>query len=453
MPCVSEHTARKKFVTLRSITPHLFSFISMLNTHTIKHHFPLFDRHPSLVYLDAGATCPKPREVIAAEREYEEAFSTNVGRGLYPLAEATTERFEAVRSQVARFIGAESEREIIFTSGTTTSLNLAAALLAPTLRSGDHIITTELEHHSNSLPWIELARHSSKGGLAHTKNIPLRLIPFTEEGSIDTDQLIALIDSKTRIVALSALSNVFGTRNPITDIIKRIRNRNPETIVIVDAAQMAGHFPIDVAQWDADLVAFSGHKMYGPTGVGILFGKQALLETLKPTTFGGGMVIDACADPTEYKESPFCFEAGTPNISGVIGLGAAITFLEHIGFETIRTHEKNLLTMTLTRLRENFGDQIHILGTDDIEKRGGLISFTLDHIHPHDLAHILGEHNICIRAGEHCAASLHRKLGIPATARISFGVYNTEEDVEKLITGIKNARTLFDTKTPFHSSI
>lgn len=425
----------------------------MLNTHTIRHHFPLFDRHPSLVYLDAGATCPKPREVIAAEREYEEAFSTNVGRGLYPLAEATTERFEAVRSQVARFIGAESEREIIFTSGTTTSLNLAAALLAPTLRSGDHIITTELEHHSNSLPWIELARHSSKGGLAHTKNIPLRLIPFTEEGSIDTDQLIALIDSKTRIVALSALSNVFGTRNPIADIVKRIRSRNPETIVVVDAAQMAGHFPVDVTEWDADLVAFSGHKMYGPTGVGILFGKHTLLETLKPVVFGGGMVVDACAEPAEYKESPFCFEAGTPNISGVIGLGAAITFLEHIGFETIRTHEKNLLTMTLTRLRENFGDQIHILGTDDIEKRGGLISFTLDHIHPHDLAQILGEHDISIRAGEHCAALLHRKLGLSATARVSFGIYNTEEDVEKLISGIKNARTLFDTKTPLHSSI
>jgi cysteine desulfurase/selenocysteine lyase len=444
MPCVSEHTARKKFVTLRSITPHLFSFISMLNTHTIKHHFPLFDRHPSLVYLDAGATCPKPQEVIGAEREYEEAFATNVGRGLYPLAEATTERFEAVRSQVARFIGAEDAREIIFTSGTTASLNLAAALLAPTLRSGDHIITTELEHHSNSLPWIELAL---------AKNSTLHSAPFTQDGTIDVEALLSLINTETKIIALSALSNVFGTRNPISEIIRHIRSRNPETIVVVDAAQMAGHFPIDVAKWDADLVAFSGHKMYGPTGTGILFGKHTLLKTLRPVVFGGGMVVDACAEPAEYKESPFCFEAGTPNISGVIGLGAAITFLEHIGFETIRTHEKNLLTMTLTRLRENFGDQIHILGTDNIEKRGGLISFTLDHIHPHDLAHILGEHNICIRAGEHCAASLHRKLGIPATARISFGVYNTEEDVEKLITGIKNARTLFDTKTPFHSSI
>ena len=433
MSRVSEHRV-KKFVILHSTTPHLFSSLSMPSTHTIKHQFPLFDRHPSLVYLDAGATCPKPQEVIAAEREYEEAFSTNVGRGLYPLAEATTKRFETVRSQVARFIGAKNEHEIIFTSGTTASLNLAAVLLAPTLRSGDHIITTELEHHSNSLPWIELA---------HTKNIPLRLIPFTKEGSIDTDQLIELIDSKTRIVTLSALSNVFGTLNPITDIIKDIRNKNPQTVIIIDAAQMVGHFPIDVALWDADLVAFSGHKMYGPTGTGILFGKHTLLETLKPVVFGGGMVVDACADPTEYKESPFCFEAGTPNISGVIGLGAAITFLEHISFETLRTHEQSLVTLTLDRLHETFGNQIHILGTDAIEKRGGLISFVLDGIHPHDLAQVLGEQNICIRAGEHCAAALHRKLGLPATARISFGMYNTEEDVERLITGIKNAFEIF----------
>jgi len=413
------------------------------NSH-FRHFFPLFDRHPSLVYLDTGATCPKPQEVIAAEREYEEAFSTNVGRGLYPLAEATTERFEAVRSQVARFIGAESEREIIFTSGTTASLNLAAALLAPTLRSDDHIITTELEHHSNALPWIELAR---------AKNSTLHSAPFTQDGTIDVEALLSLINTETKVITLSALSNVFGTRNPITDIIKRIRSRNPETIVVIDAAQMAGHFPIDVTEWDADLVAFSGHKMYGPTGIGILFGKHTLLETFKPVVFGGGMVVDACADPAEYKESPFCFEAGTPNISGVIGLGAAITFLEHIGFDTIRTHEKSLLAMTLVRLRENFGDRIHILGTDDIEKRGGIISFVLDGIHPHDLAQVLGEHDISIRAGEHCAAPLHRKLGFSATARVSFGIYNTEEDVEKLISGIKNARALFDTKTPLHPSI
>lgn len=416
----------------------------MSTTNAIKRYFPLFDRHPSLVYLDTGATCPKPQEVITAEREYEEAFSTNVGRGLYPLAEATTERFETVRSQVARFIRAESEREIIFTSGTTASLNLAAALLTPALRSDDHIITTELEHHSNALPWIELAR---------AKNSTLHSAPFTQDGTIDVEALLSLINTETKVITLSALSNVFGTRNPITDIIKRIRSRNPETIVIVDAAQMAGHFPIDVTEWDADLVAFSGHKMYGPTGIGILFGKHTLLETFKPVVFGGGMVVDACAEPAEYKESPFCFEAGTPNISGVIGLGAAITFLEHIGFDTIRTHEKSLLAVTLVRLRENFGDRIHILGTDDIEKRSGIISFVLDGIHPHDLAQVLGEHGISIRAGEHCAAPLHRKLGLSATARVSFGIHNTEEDVEKLISGVKNARTLFDTKAPLHSSI
>ncbi len=442
MHCVSEHTARKKFVTLRSITPHLFSFISMTNIDTIKNHFPLFDRHPSLVYLDASATCPKPRRVIAAEREYEETLSTNVGRGLYPLAEETTSRFETVRSQVAHFIGASSEREIIFTAGTTSSLNLAASLIKPLLKTGDNILTTDLEHHSNYLPWVELARATKSD---------LRLASFIEDGSLDTEQLLSHIDAQTKIVALSALSNVLGTLNPIADIVQAIRATHPTVIIIVDAAQMVGHFPIDVTAWDADFVAFSGHKMYGPTGVGVLFGKATLLDQCHPTLFGGGMVLDACANPTEYKPSPFCFEAGTPNISGVIGLGAALDFLESVGFEALRTHEKHLLTFAITKLHENFGEQIHILGTSDTEKRGGLISFTLDTLHPHDLAHILGEQQICIRAGEHCAAPLHRKLNLAATARISFGMYNSEEDIEKLISGIKNASLLFHPDTVLHS--
>ncbi len=410
----------------------------------LKQAFPLFDRHPGLVYLDASATCPKPLQVIAAERAYEETLSTNVGRGLYPLAEETTSRFEAVRSQVAYFIGASSECEIIFTAGTTASLNLAASLLKPLLETGNTILATELEHHSNYLPWVELARATKSN---------LRLASFTEDGSLNIEQLLSCIDAQTKIVALSALSNVLGTLNPIADIVQTIRATHPTVIIIVDAAQIVGHLPINVTAWDADLVAFSGHKMYGPTGIGVLFGKAALLEQCSPTLFGGGMVLDACANPTEYKPSPFCFEAGTPNISGVIGLGAALDFLENIGFEALRAHEKHLLTFAMTKLQENFGEQIHILGTSDIEKRGGLISFTLDALHPHDLAHILGEQQICIRAGEHCAAPLHRKLKLPATARISLGVYNTEEDIEKLIIGIKNAQTLFDTKTTLHSSI
>ncbi|MBP6889271.1 MAG: aminotransferase class V-fold PLP-dependent enzyme [Candidatus Moranbacteria bacterium] len=401
--------------------------------HNFKHHFPLFDQRSHLVYLDAGATCPKPKPVMLAEREYEETLSTNVGRGLYPLAEETTSRFETVRSQVAHFIGATSENEIIFTSGTTASLNLAAMLLTPTLRSEHHIITTALEHHSNYLPWIELAR---------TQNIGLHLAPFTQDGCIDTEALLSLVNAETKIVALSALSNVFGVINPIAPIIQKIRAKNPDIIIVVDAAQVAGHHPLRVQEWDADLVAFSGHKMYGPTGIGVLFGKQALLETFTPVTFGGGMVLDACSYPTEYKPNPFCFEAGTPNISGVLGLGAAIQFLETIGFETIRTHEKHLLDLALTKLKETCGVSIQILGPNTLEQRSGLISFTLQHVHPHDLAHILGEQDICIRAGEHCAAPLHRALDLPATARISFGLYNTEDDIEKLIKGLQKAQQL-----------
>jgi cysteine desulfurase/selenocysteine lyase len=413
----------------------------MLSTHTIKHHFPLFERHPDLVYLDAGATCPKPLSVIAAEREYAETLSTNVGRGLYPLAEETTARFEAARSQVARFIGAQSEREIIFTSGTTASLNLAASLLTPLLAPGDHIITTELEHHSNYLPWVELAR---------AKNIPLRRAPFTPAGAIDIDALLTLVDTQTKIIALSALSNVFGTLNPVATIIQKIRAKNPRALIIVDAAQQAGHLPISVVEWDADFVAFSAHKMYGPTGVGVLFGKEVLLAQCRPTIFGGGMVLDACAEPSEYQASPRCFEAGTPHISGVLGLGAALTFLTEMGFETVRKHEVRLLAFAMTKLRENFGEQIHILGSDKVEERGALLAFTLDGLHPHDLAQVLGEQGICIRAGEHCAAPLHRTLGLSATARLSFGVYNTEEDIAKLISGIKHASSLFPPNPPLH---
>ncbi len=398
-----------------------------------KQNFPLFDQYPGLVYLDTGATSLKPRSVIAAERSYEETLSTNVGRGLYPLAEEATERFEAVRGQVARFIGAQDEREIIFTSGTTASLNLAASLLEPILQTTDNIITTTLEHHSNFLPWAELARRKGR---------PLRLAPFTESGTIDTEALLSLVDSETKIVALSALSNVFGIQNPVTDIVRRIRAQNPNTLIIIDAAQMAGHLPVNVTVWDADLVAFSGHKMYGPTGTGILYGKHTLLETYSPTVFGGGMVLDACASPVAYKASPYCFEAGTPNISGVLGLGAAITFLQDIGFDTVSRHEHQLMSVMIDQLQQAFGTQIHILGDIQAQERSGIISFTLDGLHPHDLAQVLGEKHVCIRAGEHCAAPLHRTLGLPATARVSLGMYNTEEDIQTLIETIRQAQQL-----------
>lgn len=406
----------------------------MLDPKTIKLDFPIFANHPDLVYLDAAATSLKPRAVIDAEKGYLEQYSANVGRGLYPLAETATERFESVREQIATFIGAASSKEIIFTSGTTHSINLAAGLLEHFIQPGDNIVVTELEHHSNFLPWKELARR---------KNIEFRVAPIDTEGRIDAERLIELVDPRTAIIAFSVVSNVTGGINPVSDIVKRVQAKNPETIVLVDAAQAVGHMPIDVSDWNADFVAFSAHKMFGTTGVGILYGKSRILETLAPVAFGGGMVLDACALETLYKEIPYRFEAGTPNIGGVIALGAALGYIESIGLENIRAHERALTEYALKGLEGAFGDTIRIIGPQDAKERGGIIAFSLDHIHPHDIAHLLGEQNICVRAGEHCAAPLHRTLHLDATTRFSFSIYNDENDIEKFIETLKKIQKIF----------
>lgn len=398
----------------------------------IRKQFPIFKHQPDLVYLDAAATSLKPDSVIAAEREYEETYSANIGRGLYPIAEAATEAFETVRDRTARFIGATS-REIIFTKNTTDALNMAATSIAPRLRAGDNIVITAAEHHTNYLPWVELAE---------SRGIELRIAPFDADGLLAKETLASLVDARTVLVAFGAVSNVFGGINPVKDLIRAVRMKNHDTLTIIDAAQAVGHIPIDIRDWDADFLAFSAHKLYGPTGVGILYGKAELLETLPPLVFGGGMVIDACSPTREYKDIPYRFEAGTPNISGVIGWGAALDFLETMGVDTIRAHETDIVGYALAKLQETFGESLRTLGPQELAKRSGLIAFTIEGIHPHDLAHILGERGICIRAGEHCASPLHRKLGIISTARMSFGVYTTKEDIDALIEGIADARTL-----------
>ncbi|MEK9151380.1 MAG: aminotransferase class V-fold PLP-dependent enzyme [Patescibacteria group bacterium] len=441
----------------------------MFDPKTVKLDFPVFANHPArnathsvaggpdLVYLDAAATSLKPRAVIDAEREYLEQYSANVGRGLYPLAETATERFETVREKVATFIGATSSKEIIFTSGTTHSINLVAGLLEPLVPSESNIVVTELEHHSNFLPWKELARR---------KNIEFRVAPASPslggpidmEGRIDAERLVELIDPHTAIVAFSAVSNVTGGINRVKEIVAAIKNINPQTIVLVDAAQAVGHMPLDVSDWNADFIAFSGHKMFGTTGVGVLYGKSALLETLHPVTFGGGMVLDiyppesagrvyppgrGCAAETLYKDIPHRFEAGTPNIGGVIAFGAALEYIESIGLENIRAHEIALTEYALKRLKETFGDTLRIIGPQDAKDRSGIIAFSFEGIHPHDIAHLLGERDICVRAGEHCAAPLHRTLHLDATTRISFGIYNDGNDVEKLIEVLKKIQEMF----------
>jgi cysteine desulfurase/selenocysteine lyase len=406
----------------------------MSNLHTIKKDFPIYESQPNLVYLDSAATALKPKVVIDAMNAYYFEYSANVARGLYPLAEGATTAFDAARNTIARFVHATNPETIVFTANATQGINLVALGLEHRLTNDNNIVVTELEHHSNFLPWKELARRTDAA---------FRMAHFDSDGMIDTEHLASLVDQHTAIVAFSAVSNVFGVVNPVAEIIRAIRGKNPGTLVLVDACQAAGHIPIDIQAWDADFVVFSGHKLFGPTGIGVLAGKRQSLEILAPMNVGGGTVLDACSPITEYKPVPENLEGGTPNIAGVIGLAAAIDYVQAIGLDSIHAHEGALMKYALAKLHTAFGDAIHILGTEDAEKRAGIISFTFDGLHPHDLAHLLGEENICVRAGEHCASPLHRALRLSATTRISFSIYNDTNDVDKLIKTLKKISLIF----------
>jgi cysteine desulfurase / selenocysteine lyase len=399
----------------------------------IRSRFHIFDARPGLTYLDSAATSLTPQLVIDAVSLYYETLSANVGRGLYTTAEETTARFEEVREHAAQFLGAQAD-EIIFTRSTTESINLLAYVLEDRIKQGDNIVVTALEHHSNFLPWKRLAAK---------RGAELRIVPFENGGSIRPDTARSFIDSKTKVFAFSAISNVFGTPNNVSDIIRTTKALNPDILTVVDAAQAVGHLRVDVTDWNCDFLAFSGHKCFGPTGVGILYGKQALLATLPPYQVGGGMVLDSISDNPVYMDVPHRFEAGTPDIASVLGLGAALDFVDLVGIDVIHEHEADLATQAVKALRESFGNDIRILGAQDT-RRSGIVSFTLECIHPHDIAQVLGERDICIRAGEHCAAPLHRALSLPATARISFSVYNTEADIDRLVEGLKEVRSLFE---------
>ncbi|MEI6649894.1 MAG: cysteine desulfurase [Candidatus Moraniibacteriota bacterium] len=398
----------------------------------IKSQFPVFTARPGLVYLDSAATSLTPTPVIDAISSYYETLSANVGRGLYTTAEETTARFESVRDQTAQFLGAQVD-EIVFTRNTTESINLLAYVLEDQIKQEDNIVVTALEHHSNFLPWKRLAAK---------KGVELRIVPFEEDGSIRPETAKSFIDSKTKVFAFSAISNVFGTPNPVAELVRAALDANPDILTVIDAAQAVGHLRVDVTNWNCDFLTFSGHKCFGPTGVGILFGKHDILSSLPPYQVGGGMVLDSTADEPAYMDVPHRFEAGTPDIASVFGLGAALDFVDSIGVDAIHAYESGLATKAVSILEKAFGDSIHILGLND-RRESGIVSFTVEGIHPHDIAQVLGERDICIRAGEHCAAPMHRALSLPATARISFSVYNTEADIEKLIEGLKDTVRLF----------
>lgn len=404
----------------------------MLDPQKIRADFPVFDHHPDLVYLDSAATSLKPRAVIEKEREYLEEYPANISRGLYALSIRATDEYEKTRNAVAAWIGAQRE-EIIFTKGTTESLNLLSYALEKSISKENTIVVTAADHHSNFLPWQALAERTGA---------EFRVVPISETGEIDTESLASLVTTRAKIFAFPYISNVLGTIVPVQEIAKKVRALAPNVTIILDAAQAAPHMPLDVTTLGVDFVAFSAHKCFGPTGVGVLWGKYELLDALPPFQYGGDMVESAHIENSVFKKSPHRFEAGTPNISGVIAFRAAIEYMQTLGIENIRAHEASLTRYALAKLQERFPD-IHILGSEEKEKRANLISFTLPGIHPHDLAESLAAENICLRAGAHCAHPLHAALSIPATTRMSFSIYNSRDDIDRAIEGIMKARALF----------
>ena len=403
-----------------------------MNFTEIKKQFPIFVHHPELVYLDSAATTQKPRVVIERISRYYKEENANVRRGIYRLAEHATKEYEAAREKVARFIGARDAQEIVFTKGATESVNIVAHGFS--LGSDDEIVITEMEHHSNLVPWQRrITNYESK------INERLKFIPITDEGLLDVSTLPQLITLKTKIVALTYISNVLGTINPIKKIVQEVKRLNPQTIVLVDGAQAVGHLPVNVQELGCDFLVFSSHKMCGPTGVGVLWGRREALEALEPLQYGGSMISRVEKYQSEWADIPYKFEAGTPNIAGVIGFGAAIEFLEQIGIEEIHRYTSELTSYAYEKLRVL--PYTNVLGPQ--APRLGCVSFTLEGVHAHDAAQVLDESNIAIRAGHHCAMPLHERLGVPATARASVYVYNSEEDIDKLIKGLSDVKQLF----------
>ncbi|PIV70715.1 cysteine desulfurase CsdA [Candidatus Roizmanbacteria bacterium CG17_big_fil_post_rev_8_21_14_2_50_39_7] len=403
----------------------------MLDTNKIKKDFPIFNNQPKLVYLDSTATSLKPQSVISKLVEYYSDYSANIFRGVYDMSEKATAEYEETRTVVKDFINAPLTEEIIFTRNATESINLFVNGIKDIFKKGDEIVTTITEHHSNFVPWQQLA-----------KNIQcsFKIISINEEGILEP-QLTYEITKKTKILALTYVSNVLGTVNPIKTIIKEAKNINPHIIVLVDGAQAVPHLKVDVTDLGCDAFVFSSHKMLGPTGVGVLWVKKELLETFPPYQFGGDMIRSVAIEETQFADLPHRFEAGTPHIAGVIALKEASHYLQGIGLDAIHSYEVELAQICYDRLTEEFGTKIKIIGPQ--KRESGIVAFAVTGLHAHDVAQLLNEDHIAVRAGHHCAMPLHTKLGIEASVRASFYLYNTKEDVEKLIASLHKALHLF----------
>lgn len=392
--------------------------------------FPLLAANPELHYLDSAATSQKPRAVLDAIVHYYSHDNANPHRGAYALSARATECYHQARERIAAFVGVRDADCLIITRGTTESLNLVATAWGKAnVRSGDEIVVTGLEHHANFVPWQQLANDSGAA---------LRIARLTHDGRVDLDHFASLVGVRTKVVAFNHVSNALGTINPIAEMAAIARRAG--AIVVCDGAQAAPHLPLDIDSLDVDFYAFSGHKMLGPMGAGVLVGRRALLERMPPYQTGGDMIEFVGDDRTTWNVLPHKFEAGTPNVGDTVGLAAACEYLDRIGMAAVRRHEQALTTLATERL--SAVPDVTIYGPPAPE-RSGVVSFTVGEIHPHDLATILDEVSVCVRAGHHCAQPLMRRLNVPATARASFYIYNSEADVDALVTGVEHAREVF----------
>lgn len=407
---------------------------TMFDTRQIRKDFPILDRvidGKPLVYLDSGATSQKPRQVMEALTQYYEQYNANIHRGIHTLSEEATEAFEGVREKVRLFIDAAESREVIFTRNTTEAVNLVAYSWGRQhVLAGDEIVITPMEHHSNFVPWQQLAKE---------REAKLVFLPLTDDGQIDLPAAAKLITKKTKLVAITQMSNVLGTIVPVNQIAKMAHAVG--AVILVDGAQGVPHIPTSVRELECDFLAFSFHKMLGPTGVGVLWGREALLEAMPPFLTGGDMISSVSREKTSWNELPWKFEAGTPNIADVIASGAALDYLNKLGMDSVRKHEIELTEHALKGFAK-LGNAV-VYGPKDATKRGGVISFNFSDVHPHDLGQILNEKGIAIRAGHHCCQPLMKDLKVSGTARASFYIYNTTEEIDILVEALREAEKVF----------
>ncbi|RZO88285.1 MAG: cysteine desulfurase [Kiritimatiellaceae bacterium] len=405
---------------------------STYDVEAVRSRFPIFERvvhGKSLCYLDSGASAQQPDVVIEAVSRLHRDQYANVHRGVHTLSMESTDLYDGAREKVRAYLNAASLKEIIFTRGATESVNLVAQSFARNrLQAGDEILITHMEHHSNIVPWQLVCGQTGA---------VLKVVPINDRGELEMEAFHALLNERTRLVAMVHISNALGTVNPIAEVIEAAHKQ--DIPVLVDGAQGAPHAPVDVQALDVDFYVFSGHKLYGPTGIGVLYGKESLLEAMPPYQGGGDMILSVRFEQTEYNALPYRFEAGTPNISGAVGLGCAIDFVNEVGVEAIAAHEAALLAYATEQLSAIEG--VRLVGT--AENRAGLVSFVVEGVHPHDIGTLLDGEGIAIRAGHHCAQPVMERFGVPATARASFGMYSTFDEVDRLVVAIQKVIGMF----------